>query len=92
MFAVTTLQNSVRIYGITMTGLTLLHDFPSSGSLSGNFPLKICFAEDNSLVVSGSDNGQVRMWRLSSGKQRALIHSKCQCSPSSTHSHSAKQH
>lgn len=76
-FVTTTLQNTVRVYSITPTGLTLLHAFPSPNAVSGNFPLQVCFAEGGATVVSGSDNGELRMWNLSSGRKTTIVHEEC---------------
>lgn len=88
--AVTTLQSTVRVYEITATGLALLHDFPSPTDVAGNFPLQVSFAEFQKLLISGSDNGELRLWALGNGQKTALIHDDCERHTGLSHTHKGK--
>ncbi|KZV96485.1 WD40 repeat-like protein [Exidia glandulosa HHB12029] len=74
-FAVTTLASSVRVYEIAATGLKLVRELQAPNRVASNFPLQVCFAEANSLLVSGSDKGEVRLWELATGCGTVLRHS-----------------
>lgn len=73
--AVTTLASSVRIYEISATGPNLLHNFFAPSRPASNFPLQICFAESQALVVAGTDTGLINVWDLNSEMLTALQHS-----------------
>ncbi|EJD51574.1 WD40 repeat-like protein [Auricularia subglabra TFB-10046 SS5] len=74
LLAITNLAAAVQVYEIVPTGLRLLHEFSSPMNTANNFPLQTCFAEIQGCVAAGSDNGEVRLWRLSSGAQLSLLH------------------
>ncbi|EJD41648.1 WD40 repeat-like protein [Auricularia subglabra TFB-10046 SS5] len=72
--SVTNLAAAVLVYEILPVGLRLLHEYPSPTDTSNNFPLQTCFVESQAVVVAGSDNGEVRLWELDSGKHQLLLH------------------
>lgn len=73
-FAITNLASAVQVYEIVPTGLRISHTFSSPSADSSNYPLQICFAECESLIVSGSDSGELRAWELATGKKFVLSH------------------
>ncbi|EJD33160.1 hypothetical protein AURDEDRAFT_131824 [Auricularia subglabra TFB-10046 SS5] len=72
--SITNLASAVQVYEVIPTGVRLLHEFSSPTKTSNNFPLQTCFAEAGSLVLAGSDNGEVRAWDLRSGKKTLFNH------------------
>ncbi|EJD43504.1 hypothetical protein AURDEDRAFT_167580 [Auricularia subglabra TFB-10046 SS5] len=73
--ALTNLANAVQIHEITPTGIRLFRTFESPVDMACNYPLQVCFAEAQNKVVSGSGNGEVRLWDISDGKKETLMHS-----------------
>ncbi|KZV82302.1 WD40 repeat-like protein [Exidia glandulosa HHB12029] len=74
-FAVTTLASSVRVYEVGATGLKLVREVQAPNRVASNFPLQICFAESQSMIISGSDRGEIRLWEVTTGNAVVLRHS-----------------
>ncbi|EJD32705.1 hypothetical protein AURDEDRAFT_178197 [Auricularia subglabra TFB-10046 SS5] len=58
LLAITDLAGAVKIYEILPTGLRLFRTFSSPVDKACNYPLQVCFAESQSIIVSGSGSGE----------------------------------
>ncbi|EJD50277.1 hypothetical protein AURDEDRAFT_121875 [Auricularia subglabra TFB-10046 SS5] len=72
--SITTLACAVAIYEIIPTGLRAFREFASPIAAMNNFPMQTCFSEFQNFVVTGSDDGQVRLWNMRTGQKTVLKH------------------
>ncbi|EJD33037.1 WD40 repeat-like protein [Auricularia subglabra TFB-10046 SS5] len=80
-FVATDLAGSVKMYLVTPTGLRQFRTFSSPVDMARNCPFQVCFAEDQSLLVSGSGCGEVRIWNVQTGKKTVLMHGRPKLAP-----------
>ncbi|EJD33574.1 WD40 repeat-like protein [Auricularia subglabra TFB-10046 SS5] len=71
---ITNLASAVQVHEILPSGIRLWKEFASPARSSNNFPTQTCFAEFQKLVISGSDNGEVRLWNAQTNERFALSH------------------